>query len=117
MPCRVDLFHCKQCGGEHYFHEECLTDPSKYREGLVGYNKKPTQASPVKKANKDRFNAEGALCDVLSLLEDNGMLKDANIPKDILDWWKKHQSSEKNKIKKAALKKLSAKEKRALGLK
>jgi hypothetical protein len=104
MPCRVDLFHCVHCGGEHYYQNECLTDPSKRGEGLLGYTGTKT------------FNIEGALCDVLSLLEDKMLLSQANLPQDILNWWDEHQSKEREKIKKEALEKLSPKEKRALGL-
>jgi hypothetical protein len=118
MPCRVDLFRCSFCGGEHYFANECLSDPSKYREGLSGYN--PKTAAPLGKKAIDKkrkaLNIEGALCDVLSLLEDKKLLKTVGIPEDILEWWLWHQSREQSKTKKEALKKLTAKEKRALGL-
>jgi len=119
MPCRVDLFRCSHCGGEHYYANECLSDPTKYREGLSGYNPKTAAVAGQKAINKKRkaFNVEGALCDVLTLLEDKKLLKTAGIPQDILDWWNGHQSREQEKIKKEALAKLTAKEKRALGLK
>lgn len=126
MPCRVDLFHCSHCGGEHYYANECLTDPSKYREGLSGYNPKTAAVNGQKAIDKMQkvrdkkrkaFNVEGALCDVLTLLEDKGLLKTAGIPQDILEWWEGHQTREQDKIKKEALSKLSTKEKRALGLK
>lgn len=127
MPCRVDLFHCSHCGGEHYYANECLTNPSKYREGLSGYktSSERTEAGEkfIAKMQKARdkkrrvFNVEGALCDVLTLLEDKNLLKSAGIPKDILEWWEGHQTREQDKIKKAALAKLNSKEKRALGLK
>jgi len=126
MPCRVDLFHCSHCGGQHYYANECLTDPSKYREGLLGYNSKTAAIAGQKAIDKAKkaidkkrktFNVVGALCDVLTLLEDKGMLTAAGIPKDILDWWESHQSREQEKIKKEALSKLSLKERRALGLK
>ena len=113
------MFHCSHCGGEHYYQNECLTDPSKHGEGLVGY-KLHTNVKAIKEKivnKKPPFNVEGALCDVLSLLEDEGPLEMADIPQDILEWWKNHQSEEKEKLKKQALAKLSAKEKRALGLK
>lgn len=126
MPCRVDLFHCRHCGGEHYYAEECLTNPSKFGEGRLGYDPKTaaTLGQQVidkrqREAEKKRksFNVEGALCDVLTLLETRQMLKHAGIPADILEWWNGHQSREQEKIKKEALAKLSPKEKRALGLK
>jgi len=118
MPCRVDLFPCAHCHGEHYYASECLTNPSKYGEGLPGYNRKTAAVAGQKAIDKKRknFNVEGALCDVLTLLEDNELLKVAGIPQDILDWWNAHQSREQEKIKKEALAKLSIKEKRALGL-
>lgn len=126
MPCRVDLFHCSHCGGEHYYANECLSNPKKYREGLSGYDPTTAEAAGQRAINKLRkaadkkrksFNVEGALCDVLTLLEDKGLLKTASIPKDILEWWEGHQTREQDKIKKAALAKLSSKERRALGLK
>ncbi len=119
MPCRVELFHCKYCGGEHYYNEECQTDPSKFGEGLVGYDPKTAPEWAQKANNKRRlqFNVEGALCDVLTLLEEKKLLTKAGIPQDILEWWDGHQSREKDKTKKEALAKLTAKEKRALGLK
>lgn len=103
MPCRVDLFRCDVCGGEHYYDRECLKDPSKHREGLSGHD-------------SHAFNTDGALCDVLSLLEEKNLLEVMDIPKDIMEWWAKHQSKEVEKTKKEALAKLSDKEKRALGL-
>jgi hypothetical protein len=126
MPCRVDLFPCSHCGGEHYYADECLNNPAKYGEGRVGYDPKTAVALGSKalarkdretKAKRKRFNVEGALCDVLTLLEDRQMLKHVNVPQDILEWWEGHQSREQEKIKREALSKLSAKEKRALGLK
>lgn len=118
MPCRVDLFHCNHCGGEHYYANECLTDPSKYREGLSGYNPKTAAVAGTKVINKRRkdFNVEGALCDLLTLLEEKDLLRKIGIPQDILTWWEGHQIREQDKIKKGALAKLSKKEKRALGL-
>lgn len=126
MPCRVDLFRCSHCGGEHYYANECLTDPSKYREGLAGYSAKTATVAGQKAIAKHKkaldkkhksFNVEGALCDVLTLLEDQCILTKVGVPKDILEWWSGHQVREQAKIKKEALAKLSAKEKRALGLK
>ena len=127
MPCRVDLFRCSHCGGEHYYANECLTDPSKYREGLVGYKSKSERTEAGQKAivkhtkaldkKHKAFNVEGALCDVLTLLEDQCILTKVGVPKDILEWWSNHQVREKAKIKKEALAKLTIKERRALGLK
>jgi hypothetical protein len=129
MPCRVETLKCNACGGEHYYNNECLSNPSKYREGLSGYNPK-TAAVDGKRAiakakakeevaakrKRKAFNVAGALCDVLTLLEDKELLKTIDIPQDILDWWDGHQSREKDKVKKEALAKLSMKERRALGI-
>ena len=124
MPCRVDLIRCNICGGEHYYDKECLTDPKKYGEGLPGYSPKTAVekgqkliAKAKKRGEKMRkaFNVEGALCDVLTLLEDRRLL--SIVPQDVLVWWEGHQVREQQKIKAAALSKLSTKEKRALGLK
>lgn len=97
MPCRTDLFHCNHCGGEHYYANECLTSPAKYGEGRSGYSPKTAVVAGQKAIDKKRksFNVEGALCDVLTLLEDKNMLVSADVPRDILDWWNGHQSREK----------------------
>lgn len=121
MPCRVDLFHCNRCGGEHYYANECLTDPSKFGEGLIGYSPKTAIVKGQKAIDKmakarENFDTDGALCDLLTSLEDKKMLTQAAVPRAVLDWWEGHQSREKNKIRKEALSKLSTKEKRALGL-
>lgn len=125
MPCRTDLINCTECGGEHYWAKECLKDPSKYGEGLIGYNPKEAVEKGQKAIDKAQkallkklasFDIEGALCDVLTLLEDSNLLGKAAIPSDILEWWDGHQSRETQKVKKEALAKLSEKEKRALGL-
>lgn len=106
MPCRTEMFHCHHCGGEHYMANECLTDPTKRGEGLKGYNSKTAS-----------LDVDGALCDVLSLLEEKNLLTTADVPEDIMRWWKEHQYGEREKLKAEALAKLSDKEKRALGLK
>lgn len=118
MPCRVDLFRCSHCGGEHYYNNECLTDTTKYGEGLLGYNRKTAATARKKAIDKKRksFDVEGALCDILSSLEDKKTLNEAGISQEVMDWWEGHQSREKDKTKKEALAKLTAKEKRALGL-
>ena len=63
------------------------------------------------------FDVEGALCDVLEHLEfiDPDLLQD--IDATTLKWWRNHTTKETEKIKKEALEKLTAREKRALGLK
>ena len=88
MPCRTELFHCNECGGEHYYMNECLRDPTKRGEGTRGYN--PETAA---------LNTSGALCDVLNLLKDKNLLETVDIPQDILDWWKKHQEAESKRRK------------------
>lgn len=115
MPCRTDLFKCSHCGGEHYWENECQIDPSKRGEGLPDYD--PQTAAALSLAHVEKYNVEGALCDLLSLLENQNLLHKVGVPEDILDWWSTHQSKEKDKIKNEALAKLSDKEKRALGLK
>jgi hypothetical protein len=121
MPCRTDMCHCNNCGGEHYYPEECVIDPSKYGEGLSGYNPQTAAALSLAKSKKsevkEHYNTEGALCDILTLLENQGLLCKVGIPQDIMEWWSGHQSKEQEKIKSEAMAKLSDKEKRALGLK
>lgn len=106
MPCRTEMIHCNLCGGEHYMAQACVEDPTLRGEGLVGYNRKTAA-----------FDTAGALCDLLSSLEHEDLLDAAEIPQDVLNWWEAHQAGETEKLKAEGLAKLSAKEKRALGLK
>jgi len=64
------------------------------------------------------FDFEGALCDVLELIEgwrDSELL--AHVDRKTLEWWGEHEVREHERIKKEALAKLSPRERRALGLK
>lgn len=71
---------------------------------------------PRSKSNPS-FDVEGALCDVLALLEEKHVATFYEIDERIHDWWRAHEKKEGERIKKEALAKLSAREKRALGLK
>lgn len=60
---------------------------------------------------------KGALCDLIGLIEDKAPELFSSIDPVVLKWWEKHTKSELEKIKAEALAKLSAREKRILGLK
>lgn len=63
------------------------------------------------------FDVAGALCDVLTLLEDKHPNVFYELDEKTHDWWRAHEDSEKERVKAEALAKLSARERRALGLK
>lgn len=66
---------------------------------------------------KPAFDVEGALCDVLTLLEEKHTVAYYEIDTAIHDWWHAHEGKEKERIKAEALAKLTPRERRALGLK
>lgn len=72
----------------------------------------PTYDDPV--AN---FDTTGALCDVLTMLEENFRHVFFHVDKATVAWWQQHEKRERERIKKEALAKLTLREKRALGLK
>lgn len=63
------------------------------------------------------FDVEGALCDVLTLLEEKHIVAFYDVDPKVHDWWRDHESKEEERIKKEALAKLTKRERRALGLK
>lgn len=68
-------------------------------------------------ANSYSYDTSGALCDVLSLLEHKYPSVFAQIDKETIEWWKKHEREEQKKIREEALNKLTPREKRALNIK
>lgn len=107
MPCRVDICpRCNEydCGG---FAGACRYPNGKPKDTVV----------VSKSAPKDSFDTSGALCDVLSLLEDKFPDVLVAVDPKTRNWWKKHTKLEKDKIKKEALAKLTPRERKALGLK
>lgn len=93
MPCRDD-YPCDQC---HQY--PCVCDDPHYQKW-------------------GHFDFEGALCDVLSMLETSpgGQVQLTRVDKKVLEWWSDHEEREKDRIKAEALAKLSPRERRALGL-
>ena len=75
------------------------------------------QLPPANKQNSSGFNVSGALCDVLTLIEDNNPKLMSKVDEATKLWWKSHETREIEKTKKEALAKLTPKERRALGLK
>lgn len=114
MPCRVDICpKCNEydCGG--FSGGECRYPNGKQKSAQVEeYKYKPSPKPPAK-----LFDTSGALCDVLSLLEDKSPELLKSVDKKTLKWWKAHEKKELEKIKQEALNKLSEREKRILGLK
>lgn len=73
--------------------------------------------NPCKCAEADKFDYEGALCDVLSLIEAHAPKLLKKVDKMVLAQWQIHSEEEREKIQTQALAKLTPREKRALGLK
>lgn len=68
------------------------------------------------KDKKSAFNITGALCDVLSLVQEKSALVFREIDPEIIKWWNTHTKNEEDKIKKQALAKLTPSERKVLGL-
>jgi hypothetical protein len=96
MPCRVDT--CPGCGRADVC--ECSLELKKFNE-----------------SKGTSFDVEGALCDLLTLIENEPKDYFSHIDPKTLKWWKSHEKREENKIKKEALAKLTLRERRLLGLK
>jgi hypothetical protein len=112
MPCRVDV--CARCGGYYCpgsFQTGSGCTGTRKRDGSYEPAPVPT-APPVPK-----LDTTGALCDVLTLLESKFPEAFKAVDRQTIAWWNKHESKEKERIKKEALAKLTPREKRALGLK
>lgn len=99
MPCRVDL--CSICG-----EYEC---PG-FSGGKCIYPNGKKEAIKI-------LDTDGALCDVLTMLEEKFPDAMCNLDRLTLAWWKQHEKAEQSKIKNEALAKLTQRERRALGLK
>lgn len=133
MPCRVDLCpHCADYNCPGFDGGACINAGKKpiaklapassghkvicstcniaacggYMEGVL---------CDTQKAH-DAFDTSGALCDLLTMLEDKHPHAYGRVDKKTLEWWEYHQRNEQDKIKREALSKLSPEEKKALGL-
>lgn len=91
MPCRTDV--CNRC---HDYNCKC--------------------GNPSFEA-KFSFDYEGALCDVLTLIEERAPHIMSDVDPATVKMWKMHESEEKEQIKAIALSKLTPRERRVLGLK
>lgn len=100
MPCRVEL--CSNCG--------------EYECPAFGGVSKCIYPDGKKEAIKT-LDTNGALCDVLTMLEEKFPDAMCSLDRKTLAWWKQHEKAEESKTRAEALKKLSPKEKRALGIK
>lgn len=104
MPCRTEICtRCNEYDCPGAFGDKCIYPDGKTKKTII-----PT---PIP------FDTAGALCDVLSLLEDKWGSVLATVDKETLRWWRQHEKNEQEKIKKEALSKLTPRERRALGLK
>lgn len=109
MPCRVDT--CARCGDFYCPGDYVNGNGCTWRDAPKP-SPEPTSTPPVSK-----FDTSGALCDVLSLLEEKFPKAFKALDKRTIAWWRKHEKQEQEKIKQEALAKLTPREKRALGLK
>jgi hypothetical protein len=122
MPCRVDLCeNCGEydCGGFSGGTFKYLISPQRISPPPVAPTKSsapPASFTPPPPATPT-FDIEGALCDVLSLLEDRYSKALSEVDPKTLEWWKIHEKLEENTLKKKALAKLTPRERRLLGLK
>lgn len=91
MPCRVDI--CQRCNDYH-----CKCGQPEFEARF-------------------QFDFEGALCDVLSLLEEESPKLLKKVDPKTLERWKAHETEETEEIKRKALLKLSHRERRVLGIK
>lgn len=141
MPCRDA---CCYCGSEKCFNNDCFNNNcekekldmfiSNKDKSLIlkrindevkkkfDINLEPILDSKIFEKLKDlnvsnELDFKGALCDLIGLIEDKAPELFSSIDPVVLKWWEKHTKSELEKIKAEALAKLSAREKRILGLK
>jgi hypothetical protein len=130
---------CDYCGSEECFNNFCEKEKldmliSKKDKSLIlkrindevkkkfDINLEPILDSKIFEKLKDlnvsnELDFKGALCDLIGLIEDKAPELFSSIDPVVLKWWEKHTKSELEKIKAEALAKLSAREKRILGLK
>lgn len=141
MPCRDA---CCYCGSEECFNNDCFNNNCE-KEKLDMFISNKDKSLILKRINdevKKKFDInldpildskifeklkdlnvsneldfKGALCDLIGLIEDKAPELFSSIDPIVLKWWEKHTKSESEKIKAEALAKLSAREKRILGLK
>lgn len=69
-----------------------------------------------KEKEEDSFDVKGALCDVLTLLKNKGDDLIEDVDTETIIWWNRHKDEEIHILKEKALKKLTEREKEALGL-
>lgn len=66
---------------------------------------------------KFQFDYEGALCDLMSLIEERAPTIMSDVDPATVKIWKLHEKEEVEKIRQEAMQKLTARERRVLGLK
>ena len=76
-----------------------------------------TGVFPREKASKivnKSIDLEGALCDVLTILDQENLLDE--VDEDVINWWEKHTKEEEEKIRKEVYAKLTPRERKVLKL-
>jgi hypothetical protein len=114
MACRVDVCqNCEQYDCPAIHGGQCKCKSKNVETVGSVYLKSDTIVTAPPAAIP--FDIAGALCDVLSILEENSSINLLLIDVKTIEWWRAHEKSEISKTKREALAKLTAKEKRALG--
>jgi DNA-directed RNA polymerase specialized sigma24 family protein len=98
----------------------CQYDPSPEEERAWRKQQTEKEIKPI----KDQLDiATRLLCLACHLLDNYGYFNYGSVDKELSDWWKNHQEDdrkrakkEKEELKQNALKKLTPKERKALGL-
>lgn len=102
MPCRSEC--CDVCCGTSLCHY-CVC------HGGTGVF---PQEKAKKIVNHKSIDLEGALCDVLTILDNENLLDE--VDKVVVNWWQKHTKEEEEKIRKEAYAKLTPRERKVLKL-
>lgn len=102
MPCRTEC--CDVC---------CGTTLCPYCVCHGGNGVFP-QEKAKKIANHESIDLEGALCDVLTILDKENLLYE--VDEVVVNWWQKHTKEEEEKIRKEAYAKLTPRERKVLKL-
>lgn len=104
---------CQICGNILCIERDCLKKHPIDGPVVVNYYSKTENHKPT----MSNFDSENALIDLIGLIEDKSPEIFALIDPTTLIWWEQHTKSSFEKLRAAALAKLSEREKRVLGLK
>lgn len=104
---------CQVCGNILCIENGCLKKKPIDGPVVVNYYSKTENHTPI----TSNFDSENALINLIGLIEDKSPEIFALIDPATLIWWEEHTKSSFEKLRASALKKLSEREKRVLGLK